>query len=227
MAVQEFAGWASFDDGVKLLGLEAEFLRTAVGDGNRARVKVLGPHHAPSAQGYCAWDGILASLSATLDDVPHWERLNPQSLPVLLNKDKKVLLFVTSGDEYTGLTGNGKLPRSRRSKGGLVQALGRQNKKRFDGRIPLFDVPESDEDKLIAELKGYLSYVLLVHFSKRDLQARYEVALLDETDAGNYIQVVPSGRIIAEPYRLTVEEFDSDDPNDFDDPGDYPVPPKS
>ena len=77
------------------------------------------------------------------------------------------------------------------------------------------------------ELLGCTTYVLLVHFSKRDCEARYEVSRLDDLNSKGYL-LARNPRLIAPAYPLTAEDFDPNDPNEgFDGPGDYEVPPKS
>ncbi len=226
----------SFEEGLRRIGLEAEWVREAVGHGNLERRRVLGSHNAPSAQGFYAWNGILASLTRTVQKLS-WERHNPLCLPVLVERNKKNILFISSGDAYTGCTGTGQSPRSRNPKGAVVAALAQENKKLL-GRAPTLDIPvnaqksqRAAEDELIKELlQGCTTYVLLVSFSKRYLEARYEVSRLEDSNPGSHLSV-QSPRWIAPPYPLTAEDdFDSDDPNDpnegFDGPELFSVPPK-
>lgn len=78
-----------------------------------------------------------------------------------------------------------------------------------------------------SELVGFTTYVLLVHFSKHDLEARYEVSRLDDLHPSGYLSV-QQPRLIAPAYPLTVEDFDPNDPNEgFDGPEGFDVPPKS
>lgn len=225
MIAGEAAGQPSFEEDLRQIGLEAEWVRTAVGDGNRERTRALGNQHALSAQGFYAWNGILASLTLIVQDFD-WERQDPQCLPILIQKNKKNILFVSTGDEYTGVTGTGKYPRSRNPKGTIVRALAQQNKALLREPLPL-DIPESTEQQFMKQLIGYTTYVLLVHFSKRDCEARYEVSRLDDLDSKGYLST-RFQRLIAPVYPLTAGDFDADDPNEgFDGPGDYEVPPKS
>ena len=217
----------SFEDGFRQIGLEAEWVRTAVGEGNRERIRVLGSENAMSAEGFYAWNGILASLTLAVQGCG-WERRDPLCLPVLIERNKKNVLFVSSGDPYTGVTGPGRLPRSRNPKGAIVAALARQNKKLLPEDV-LFPVEttNTDEHDFMSELLGCTSYVLLVHFSQRDLQARYEVSRLGDVNTQGYLSV-RHPRWVAPPYPLTAQDFGRNDPNEgFDGPGDYPVPPKS
>lgn len=228
MAPERSASQPSFEEGLRQIGLEAAWIKEAVGYGNIERMRVLGSHNALSAQGFYAWNGILASLTRTVRNFG-WERHNPQCLPVLIERKKKNILLISSGDEYTGMTGTGKLPRSRNRKGSIVEALARQNKQLL-GDAPMLDIPvntqKSDECELADELSGCTTYVLLVHFSKRDLAARYEVSSLE----GDLISGCLSARYprwIAPPYPLKDEDFDSEDPNEgFDGPESFPVPPR-
>jgi len=103
------ASQPSFEEDLRQIGLEAEWVRTAVGDGNRERTRVLGSQNAMSAQGFYAWNGILASLTLTVQAYD-WERDDPRCLPILIERNKKNILFISSGDEYTGMIGTGKLP---------------------------------------------------------------------------------------------------------------------
>lgn len=227
MVPQGSVGKPSFAEGLRQLGLDPEWVREAVGKGNLERTRVLGGHNAPSAQGFCAWNGILASLTLTVQNFG-WERHNPQCFPVLIERNKKNILFVSSGDEYTGVTGTGKPPRSRNPKGAIVEALAQQNKQLLGG-APMLDIPVSiqkaAEYELIEELLGCTTYVLLVHFSKRDLEARYEVSRLGDLTSGYLSARHP--RWIAPPYPLAALDFDHDDPNDdFDGPQPFPIPPK-
>lgn len=227
MVPEKSANQLSFEEGLRHLGLEAEWVREAVGKGNLERTRVLGSHNAPSAQGFCAWNGILASLTLTVQNFG-WERRNPQCLPVLIERNKKNILFISSGDEYTGVTGTGKLPRSRNPKGAIVEALAHQNKGLLEG-APTLDIPvntqKTAEYELINELLGCTTYVLLVHFSKLDLEARYEVSRLGDLTSGHLSARHP--RWIAPAYPLTAQDFDLDDPNGgFDGPEPFPIPPK-
>jgi hypothetical protein len=222
----------SFEEGLLQIGLEAEWLRAAVGNGNLERTRVLGSHNAPSAQGFYAWNGVLASLTRTVQAAQdfNWERRNPQCLPVLIERNKKNILFISSGDEYTGLGNSGRrYPRSRNPKGAIVAALANQNKKLMEDYPGLFPAerPKADEYELMQELVGCTTYVLLVHFSKRDVQARYEVSRLEDANHGGCLSV-RYPRWIAPAYPLTVEDFSTDDPNEgFDGPPEFPVSPKS
>jgi hypothetical protein len=211
----------SFEEGLRQIGLEAEWVRAAVGDGNLERKRVLGSHNGPSAQGFYAWNGILASLTLTVQGFG-WERHNPLCLPVLIERSKKNIVFISSGDQYTGKTGTGKqVPRSRNPKGPVVAALSQQNKKLL-GREQTLDFPanaqKSAEYELMEVLLGCTTYVLLVHFSKRDLEARYEVSRLEDLNPSSYLSV-QYPRWIAPAYPLKAEDFDHDDPNEgFDGP---------
>lgn len=223
------ASQPSFEEGLWEIGLEAEWVRNAVGDGNRERTRVLGSQNALSAQGFYAWNGILASMTSTVQSFG-WERQDPRCLPILIERNKKNILFISSGDEYTGATGTGTLPRSRNPKGAVVAALAQQNEKLL-GDAPTLDIPldaqASAEHEFMKELLGCTTYVLLVHFSKRDLEARYEVSWLDGLSASGYL-LARRPRWIAPAYPLTAQDFDPNDPNmGFDGPEDYPVPPKS
>lgn len=110
-----------------------------------------------------------------------------------------------------------------------MAALAQQNKKLLGNAPTLFppDAQTSAEHEVMKELLGCTTYVLLVHFSKRDLEARYEVSRLNDVSASGYLSALHP-RWIASAYPLTAQDFDLNDPNeDFDGPGDYPVPPKS
>jgi hypothetical protein len=221
------ASQPSFEEGLRQIGLEAEWVRAAVGDGNRERTRVLHSQNAMSAQGYYAWNGILASLTLTVQAFG-WVRDDPRSLPILIERNKKNILLISSGDEYTGVTGTGRTPRSRNPKGAVVAALAQQNKKLLGDEPTLFplDAKTSAEHEFMQELLGCTTYVLLVHFSKRDLEARYEVSRLNDLSASGYLSA-QHPRWIAPAYPLTAEDFDPNDPNEgFDGPGNYPVPPK-
>lgn len=230
MAVREPVSQPSFEEGLRAIGLEVEWVRTAVGDGNRERTRVLGSQNAMSAQGFYAWNGILASLTLTVQGYG-WERQDPRCLPILIERNKKNILFISSGDRHTGLTGTEQYPRSRNPKGAIVKALAQQNKKLLGDVPSLFpDMPQSADEaaeyEFMEELLGCTTYVLLVHFSKRDLEARYEVSRLSDLNASGYLST-RHPRLIAPAYPLTDQDFGSGDPNDgFDGPEDYPVPPK-
>jgi len=221
----------SFEEDLRqIVGLEAEWVRTAVGSGNQERIRVFGSENAASAQGFCAWNGILASLTRTAQAAQDfaWERQDPRSLPILIERNRKNILFVSSGDEYTGQTHTGTFPRSRNPKGAIVAALAQQNKELLGEEPTLFpvDSPEPTKHEFMEELLGFTTYVLLVHFSKRDREARYEVSRLDGLKTSRYLSV-QGPRLIAPAYPLTDGDFDPNDPNDgFDGPQDFEVPPK-
>jgi len=226
------ASQPSFEEDLRrIVGLEAEWVRTAVGNGNQERIRVFGSENAASAQGFYAWNGILASLTLTVQSFG-WVRQDPRSLPILIERNRKNILFISSGDEYTGLTGIGK-PGSRNPKGAIVEALAQQNKKLLGDELTLdlnvpSDAQKSTEYKFMEELLGYTTYVLLVHFSKRDREARYEVSRLDGLSTSGGCLSVQRPRLIAPAYPLTAGDFDSNDPNEgFDGPKNYPVRPKS
>lgn len=52
MVAREPVSQLSFEEGLRQIGLEAEWVRAAVGDGNRERTHVLGNQNAMSAQGF-------------------------------------------------------------------------------------------------------------------------------------------------------------------------------
>lgn len=219
----------SFEDGLREIGLKGEWIRTAVGDGNRERTRVLGGQNARSAQGFYAWNGILASLTVTVQSFG-WERQDPLSLPILIERNKKNILFISSGNEHTGRIVARTVPRSRNPKGDIVAALARQNKQLLGDGPTLFpDIPldaqAAAKQEFMETLLGCTTYVLLVHFSRGDLEARYEVSRLGDMSGGRLSVQHP--RWIAPAYPLTAKDFGPDDPNEgFDGPGPFPVPPK-
>ncbi|WP_157601560.1 hypothetical protein [Saccharomonospora halophila] len=224
MAIGGLSRQPSYEDSVRRLGMEPEALRAAISNGNAERRRVLSKHHAPTAQGFYSWNGVVSKLSEAAHDLG-WERHNPMCLPVLLNPQTRTLLFVCSGDAYTGLLGTER-PRSRNPKGALVKALALQNNKlKESGALPI-DLPETEEHQLLSALVGYTSYALMVHFSKQDYQARYEMSEVENLDPRGRLSP-SSNRHIAPKFKLDSNDFDDDDPNEgFDGPGDFPVPPK-
>ncbi|MFI5565607.1 hypothetical protein ACIA2T_40460 [Amycolatopsis japonica] len=215
----------AFEDGVRRLGMEPEALRAAVGNGNAERRRVLSKHHAPTAQGFYAWNGVVAKLSELSEELA-WVRRNTMCLPLIINPRTMTLIFVCSGDAYTGISGVGAMPKSRNPKGALVKALAAQNKKLHQPDALPIDLPETEEQRLLAELIGYTSYALMVHFSKEECEIRYELSEVEKLDPRGRLS--PNGnRLIASPFDLSPDDFDDGDPNEgFDGPDDIDVPPK-
>lgn len=222
MALSDPLHQPSFDQGVRQFGMEPEAIRSAISNGNVERKRAMTRHHAPTAQGFYGWNGVLSKLSENAEELG-WMRRNHMCLPVLLHPQKKTLLFVCSGDEYTGRAGFNIMPRSRNPKGSLVRALTEQNKRLNQTESLPLEIQEPENAAILAELGNYTSYVLLVHFSKRDCEIRYEISQADSMNSQGYLS--PNGvRLIAPPYGLEADEFDDEDPNDgFDGPGDFEV----
>jgi hypothetical protein len=217
---------SSFEDEVRRLGMEPEALRAAIGHGNQERRRVLGRHNAISAQGFYAWNGVLAKLSETFEEVG-WQRRDPLCLPVLMHGSRKNLLFVSSGDSYTGVRVPKNPPKSRNPKGNLVRRLAAQNRNLNQADTLPLSLPQPEEQELIAELIGYTSYVLLVYFAREECEVRYEVSELDVLDSRGRLSL-NAARFIAAPYPLHESDFDDGDPNNgFDGADDFDVPEKS
>lgn len=154
-----------------------------------------------------------------------WDRHDPLSMPLIVNRARKSVLTVSSGDKYTGLRGYDQQPRSRNPKGELTRELTRLNAlvHEPDG---LFAAPEKPLHKLLDELRDFRFWLALVYFDRDKLEIRCEVSqpkLFSPHGRvkGYYL------RIVLPPYALTEVDFpDDEDPNDGFDPIEVDVTPR-
>jgi hypothetical protein len=214
--------WDGHEASLRRNGLRAEHFTEALGASNTERKMCVRGHSALSAPGFYAYNGMLTSLSSQMCQGDDWDREDPLSMPLLINRARKSVLTVSSGDKYTGLHGYDRKPQSRNPKGELTRELARLNQINNEP-AGLFAAPEKPLHKLLKELKEYRFWLALVHYDRVKLEIRCEVSqpkLFSSQGRVNDYYL----RIVLPPYTLTAADFpDDDDPNEGFDPIDVDV----
>lgn len=206
---------------LRAIGIEAEHLVEAIGASNIERRICVANHAAKSGPGYYAYNGMLTSLSKQMANNSGWRRIDPLSMPLLINNALGVVLSVSSGDQFTGLQIAGHEPRSRNPKGQLTKELTRLNQ--ITEVKGLFEAPEIPIRSVLEELKTTTFWLALVYFDKDVPEIRCEVSQpAGFNSRGQVDQYVR--RIVIPPYPLEGNEFDGDDPNDGFGPITFDVP---
>lgn len=130
---------------------------------------------------------------------------------------------MSSGDRYTGLRIPNQQPRSKNPKGELTRELTRLNSVASPGDL-LFDVPKTEQHRLLSELENFTFWLTLVFFDKDEAEIRCEVSQPLSLNSRGQVDDYHR-RIILPPYKLSVEEFPNDeDPNDGFGPIDFDTP---
>ncbi|MGC4855905.1 hypothetical protein ACLQ24_21555 [Micromonospora sp. DT4] len=219
MALVNPAGDGGYEERLKKISLPAPPLLESLGASNLAR-RSCHPDGAPTAPGYFAYNGLVASLTGGLRDYG-WRRINLNGvLPLLIHDDLEQILGVSSGDPMTGTTGHHRKPRSRYPKGELTRRLLRSNQP--PGQGTLFEPPPAEEPP--AEFDGFSYWLFLVYFDKTNLEIRAEVSLPESQNAKGYVSHW-FDRIPLPPYAVDDLPGD-DDPNGGFGPIDVPVDPR-
>lgn len=205
-------------------GLRAEHFNEALGASNTERRLCARRHAAKSAPGYYAYNGMLTSLSGQMFSTGEWSREDPMSMPLLINRSRKMILTVSSGDAYTGVFGQGTLPRSRNPKGELTRELTRLNRIANE-RDGLFPAPPKPLHQLLVELADFTFWLSLVYFDRTKLEIRSEVSQPKLISSHGRVKDYYF-RIPLPPYSLSEDDFDDadDDPNDGFDPVSFDLP---
>lgn len=216
--------WDGHASSLQRLGMQSEVFQTALGVSNSERRACVPRHAAKSAPGYYAYNGLLTSLSNQMTARGDWERQDPMSMPLLINRSRKIVLTVSSGDAYTGLIGQGTLPRSRNPKGDLTRELTRLNRISNE-RDGLFPAPQKPIHQLLSELNEFSFWLTLVFFDRLKLEIRSEVSQPKMIATSGRVKDYYS-RIPLPSYSLTDDDFigDDDDPNDGFDPVNFDMP---
>lgn len=215
--------WDGYEASLSRRGMRAEHFIEALGTSNTERRLCVHKHSAKSGPGYYAYNGMLTSLSAQMCVSEEWERVDPLSMPLLINRDRKVALAVSSGDRVTGLRIPSQQPRSKNPKGELTKELARLNQI-ANADEALFEVPDAPLHKLLTELEDFTFWLTLVFFDRDRREIRCEVSQPMAFNSRGQV----SGyylRIILPPYSLSDEDFpDEGDPNDGFGPINFDVP---
>jgi hypothetical protein len=212
-----------YEESLRRLGMRAEHFVEALGASNIERRLCRSRHAAKSAAGYYAYNGMLTSLSSQMCTDNSWTRENPMSMPLLVNRARRTVLTVSSGDRYTGLIGTGKKPHSKNPKGELTGELTRLNET-FDDSAALFSVEKPPIHRLLAELVEFTFWVALVHFDKKKTEVRCEISQPKFINARGRLADYHF-RIPIPPYSLADEDFnDDEDPNEGFGLVDFDVP---
>lgn len=209
--------WEGHDAALLNMGMRAEHFVEALGLSNVERKLCVHGHSAKSAPGYYAYNGFLTSLSRQMCTVGEWNRVDPLSMPMLISDSRKIAFTVSSGDQFTGLSGMGQAPKTKNPKGELTRELTRLNLilNREEG---LFEAPAVPAHDLLASLQEFSFWTALVYFDRTELEIRSEVSqprfFTSQGRIKSYYQ-----RIQLPPYSLTEDDFPVDeDPNDGFDP---------
>lgn len=216
--------WDGFEASLRRHGMSAGHLIEALGASNTERRICVQRHCAKSGPGYYAYNGMLTSLSGQMCRDTAWERKDPLSMPLLINRSRRVALTVSSGDRITGLRVPKQMPRSKNPKGELTRELARLNQVANAGE-GLFKVPETPLHKLLAELEDFTFWLALVFFDRAKKEIRCEVsqpaAFNSRGQVNDYYL-----RILLPPYALSDSDFPDDDgdPNDGFGPITFDVP---
>jgi hypothetical protein len=205
--------WDGYESSLRRHGMHAEQFVEALGASNTERRMCVRKHSALSAPGHYAYNGMLTSLSGQMCQSDDWERENPLSMPLLINKARKLVLAVSSGDRYTGLPGYDRKPQGKNPKGELTRELARLNQVANEPE-GLFAAPEKPLSKMLSELENFRFWLALVCYDRSKLEIRCEVSepkvFSSQGRVSDYYH-----RIILPPYGLTEVDFpDDEDPND-------------
>ncbi|MER7891980.1 hypothetical protein ABTX15_19380 [Micromonospora sp. NPDC094482] len=219
MALLVPAGDGGYEQRLMKIGTPYSHLTESLGASNTAR-RSCHPDGAPTAPGYFAYNGLVASLTGGLRDFG-WRRINLNGvLPLLVHDRLRQILGVSSGDRLTGTSNLGREPKSRYSKGELTRRLLRSNQP--PGQGVLFEPPSTEEPP--EEFDGYAYWLFLVYFDKTTLEIRSEVSLPESQNAKGYVSRW-FDRIQLPPYAVDDIPGD-DDPNGGFGPIDVPVDPR-
>lgn len=205
--------WDGHEASLRREGMRAEHFVEALGASNTERKMCVRGHSALSGPGYYAYNGMLTSLSGQMCQGDEWDREDPLSMPLLINRARKLILTVSSGDRYTGLHGYDRKPQSKNPKGELMRELARLNQTANEPE-GLFAAPEKPLHKLLNELQDYQFWLALVYYDRSKLEIRCEIAqpkmFSSQGRVSDYYL-----RIVLPPYALTDADFpDDEDPND-------------
>jgi hypothetical protein len=213
------AGDDGYENRLSRMALRASVLQEALGASNLAR-KASPADSAPTAPGYFAYNGLVASTTGGLREFD-WRRVNLNGvLPLLVNDDHGLVLGFSSGDPLTGTTMAHRSPRSRYAKGELTRRLLRGNQ--APGQGELFDASAAVEEPP-EEFDGYSYWLFLVYYDKTLLEIRSEVSLPKSQNSKGFVSDWYD-RILLPPY--AVDDMGDDDPNGGFGPIDVPVDPR-
>ncbi|WP_030273823.1 hypothetical protein [Micromonospora globosa] len=219
MALLVPAGDGGYEQRLEGIGIRYAALAESLGASYTAR-QSCQPDSAPTAKGYFAYNGLVASLTGGLRD-SGWRRINLNGvLPLLVHDDLREILGVSSGDTMTGTSNVRREPRSRYSKGELTRRLLRSNQP--PGQGVLFESPSTEEPP--EEFDGYSYWLFMVYFDKTKKEIRSEVSLPESQNAKGYVSRW-FHRIQLPPYAVDDLPGD-DDPNGGFGPIDVPVDPR-
>ena len=215
--------WDGHEASLRRRGMCAEHFVEALGASNTERRMCVHRHSAKSGPGYYAYNGMLTSLSGQMCSGNEWEREDPLSMPLLINRGRKMVLAVSSGDRFTGLRIPGHRPRSKNPKGDLTRELARLNQV-ANAEAGLFKVAKTPLHKLLSKLENFTFWLTLVFFDRDKREIRCEVSqprkLTSRGQVSEYYL-----RTILPPYSLSDSDFpDEGDPNDGFGPITFDVP---
>lgn len=211
MALDEIP-WEGHEAALRRNGMRADQLVEALGASNTERRLCRQRHCAKSAPGYYAYNGMLSSLSLQMCNTQEWDRVDPLSMPLLLNRDRRIAFTASSGDRFTGLRIPGQRPRSKNPKGELTRELAKLNEiaNTADG---LFEADSTPLHKLLTELEEFTFWLALVYYDKKKLEVRCEVSQPSSFNSRGQIDDFYA-RIVLPPYSLDDDDFPEDeDPN--------------
>lgn len=217
---QERRPQEDYEASLRRYGMRAEHFMEALGASNTERLMCVHGHSARSGPGYYAYNGMLSSLSRQMCDGDEWEREDRLSMPLLVNRSRRLVLTVSSGDEYTGLVGYRQKPKTKNPKGELTRELARLNEAANQdtglfgaGVLELQDPQARSLRELVSDLDEYTFWLVLVYFDRDKLEIRCEVSqpkLFNSGRVNDYYN-----RIVLPSYSLTEEDFPTEeDPND-------------